>query len=125
MSCIDSDEFTQCAKDYGFTVNTEAEGRKFDVIFLGETLNSTYELEGKIGNYLENMAQEGILVLQFYNLENAFSKLADKPYWIKSGVKNIFSKNSLETLFSKFDLQILQTNIDKTNKGQMVIFVGR
>ena len=125
LSCIDSDEFTQCAKDYGFTVNTEAGGRKFDVIFLGETLNSTYELEEKIESYLDNVAQEGIMVLQFYNLENAFSKLADNPCWVKADVKNVFSKDSLEALFSKFDLRILQTNIDKINKGQMLVFVGR
>ena len=125
LSCIDSEEFEQCAKDYGFTVSTEAEGRKFDVIFMGEVLNDTYELEDKIEGYLDNMAQEGILVLQFYNVENAFSKLADKPYWVKSGVKNVFSKDSLDTLFSKFDLQILQTNVNKINKGQMIIFVGR
>ena len=74
---------------------------------------------------MESLTEEGVIVFQFYDEGNAFSKLADRPLWARAGVKNIFSKKSIEGLFNKVGLQILQINIDKINKGKIIVYAGK
>lgn len=121
----DNGEFESAAVNYGFSVEKNDFGKTFEIILSGESLNGIYEVESALRKQVENLNQEGIIVFKFYDEGNAFSKLADRPLWAKSGVKNIFSKKSISILFEKVGLQILQINIDKINKGQIIVFASK
>lgn len=121
----DNGEFEVPACNYGFKVHHDLKNKKSDVIFAGNLLNNTYDFESSLSKCTEALSQEGVIVFRCYDEGNAFSKLSDKPLWAKNGVKNVFSKESIEILFNKFGLHILQINVDKVNKGQIIVFVGR
>jgi len=121
----DNGEFETAAKNYGFNVIKGNNGNKGDIIFAGNSLNNVYNIEEKLEQFTRSLTQDGIIILELYDEGNAFSKLSDRPLWAKSGVKNIFSKKSIEVLFNKFDLHILQINVDKVNRGKIIVFAGR
>jgi len=126
LDCSDDNrEFETAAYNYGFDIEKNSSDKKFDVVFMGNLLNYSYKVDEILGKYIENMAQDGVIVFELYDEGNAFSKLADKPLWAKAKIKNVFSKTSIEVLFNKFDLHILQINIDKVNKGKIIVFAGK
>lgn len=117
-------EFKVAAENYGFEVHKEGAKNKFDIIYASETLNNIYDTYNVLYDYVKKLVQDGIIIFEIFDKDNAFSKLADKPLWAKSNVKNVFSKKSMEVLFNKVGLQILQINIDKVNKGKIIVFAG-
>lgn len=118
-------EFMTAAENYGFEVYKEAAGNKFDVIFAENNLNSIYGVEEILSSYVENLAQDGIIIFEIFDKDNTFSRLAGRPLWAKNGIKNVFSKKSMEILFNKVGLNILQIDIDKVNKGKIIIFAAK
>ena len=88
-------------------------------------LNDVSEPQSMLEKYIENMAQDCVVIFEIYDEGNAYSKLRDKPLWAKAGVKNIFSKQSVDVLLGNLDLHILQINVDKINKGKIIVFAGR
>lgn len=119
----DNGEFKIAAKNFGFCVEKDPLSKKFDIIMGGNILNSTYSVEEVLNNCIKNLSEDGIIIFQLFDKENAFSSFADKPLWVKTGVKNIFSKKSIEVLFKKFGLQILQIDVDKINEGEIIIYL--
>lgn len=124
---LDSDngEFGAAAKNYGFNVEHEINNKKFGIIMAGDLLDSTYMVEEKLSNCIECLASDGIIVFEVYDKENAFSKFAPIPLWVKAGVKNVFSRKSLEILFEKLGLHILQIDVDKINEGKIIVFLSK
>ncbi len=121
----DNGEFRTAASNYGFVVCDDAENKKFDVIFIDNLLNNVSEPQSMLEKCIENMAQDCVVIFEIYDEGNAYSKLRDKPLWAKAGVKNIFSKQSVDGLLANLDLHILQINVDKINKGKIIVFAGR
>jgi len=60
------------------------------------------------------------LIASFYS-----ESMTLKKQIVNEVTKNAFSKKSIEVLFEKFDLHILQINIDKVNKGKIIVFAGK
>lgn len=118
----DNGEFRTAAINYGFCVENDISDKLFDVIFAGNKFNNEENIEKLLGVYNENLADDGVIVFHIYDEGNAFSKLLDKPLWSKAGIKNIFSRKSVETLLNKARLQILQINIDKMEKGKTIVY---
>ena len=124
-STNDNGEFKAAAENYGFNVFNDVSGNLFDIIFAGNSLNGIYNVEEALNQYMKNLSEDGIIIFELYDEGNAFSRLSNKPLWVKAGVKNVFSKKSIEVLFNKFDLHILQINVDKVNKGKIIVFAGK
>lgn len=126
LDCSDDNgEFKTAAESYGFRVEKPDLSKTADIIFMEDLLSKTYKVEETIRKYSDNLPSDGVIVFQIYDADNAFSKLADKPMWAKAGIKNIFSKKSIDVLFNKLGLQILQINVDKINKGKIIVFAGK
>lgn len=121
----DNGEFEMAARNYGFNIEKSSSGNIVDIIFAGDVLSISDDIFNIMGKYTKSISEDGIMIFEMYDEGNAFSKLADRPYWARAGVKNVFSKKSMEILFNKFNLQVLQLNIDKVNKGKVLVIVGR
>jgi len=91
----------------------------------GNLLNSTYSVEETIKKAIECLTDEGVIVFQVFDRDNAFSKFNDTPLWVRAGIKNVFSRKSMETLFEKLGLHILEMDVDKINEGQLILFLSK
>ena len=121
----DNGEFGSAAANYGFEVTHDAYGEKFDIVMAGNLLNSTYSVEETIKKAIECLTDEGVIVFQVFDRDNAFSKLKDTPLWVKANIKNVFSRKSMEILFENWGLHILELDVDKINEGQSILFLGK
>jgi len=122
---FDNGEFESAAANYGFEVTHDSYGEKFDIIMAGNLLNSTYSVEETIKKAIECLTDEGVIVFQVFDRDNAFSKFNDTPLWVRAGIKNVFSRKSMETLFEKLGLHILEMDVDKINEGQLILFLSK
>jgi len=122
---FDNGEFESAATNYGFEVTHDSYGEKFDIIMAGNLLNSTYLLEDTIKKLVECLTDEGVIVFQVFDKDNAFSKIKETPLWVRANVKNVFSRKSMETLFENLGLHILEMDVDKINEGQIILFLGK
>lgn len=121
----DNIEFETAAQSYGFHLSKKGKDNKFDIVFVGNALNDIYDITDKLYEYVDHMSQNGIIIFQFYDEGNAFSKLHDRPFWVRTDVKNIFSSKAIELLFKNAGLSCLQLNVDNINKGQIIVFAGK
>lgn len=125
MLVLEYDEtFNEISKNLGYEIIKieDAGSQKFDIIYSGECFSSNYNIKDKLKVVSDKLETDGVFVLDVYDIENLYSKVNDRPYWAKVGIKNIFSRISITKLLDEFGMKVLNTYIDYIEKGKIMVF---
>ncbi|MBP3285057.1 MAG: glycosyltransferase [Clostridia bacterium] len=94
---------------------------KYDMIYLSNVLEKQEDILRQLNLLKTHLTEKGILLLNLYDKNSVFSTNKEIPLWTKSGMKNIFSRDSIMTFLTQQGYRIEKIKADLFNEGKMIV----
>lgn len=104
------------------TIETLSNEKKYDMIYLSSVLEKADETIRQFAMLKSYLAEKGKILIHLYDKNSAFSGKNGIPLWVKSGVKNIFSRDSVTIFLTQHGYEVEKIKADLFSEGKMIVF---